>query len=188
LLERLTPTQRAAFLLRDVFDFPYSSIARILRTTQANARQLVRRAKRSIAAGRPQFPCDPRVAADLTQRFLMACTSGDLDGLVAILAEDAVAWADGGDRFHAARRPVIGADRIARFVASIVKKWSDAGDVRRAPINGGVGLMFSTGGRLRAVMTVDVKQDRITGVYIIVNPEKLGRKVTDSIEHASQPS
>jgi RNA polymerase sigma-70 factor, ECF subfamily len=176
LLERLTPTQRAAFLLRDVFEYSYASIARILKTTQANARQLVRRAKRSIAEGRPRYPCDPRVAADLTQRFLTACSGGDVAGLVAILAEDAVAWADGGDRFHAARRPVIGADRIARFVASVVKKWSDSGDVQRAPVNGGVGLVFSLGGRVRAVMTVDARDDRISGVYIIVNPEKLGTK------------
>jgi RNA polymerase sigma-70 factor (ECF subfamily) len=94
----------------------------------------------------------------------------------ATAAADAVAWADGGDRFHAARRPVIGADRIARFVASVVKKWSDAGDVRPAPVNGGAGLVFSRGGRVGAVMTVDVKEDRIAGVYIIVNPEKLGTK------------
>ena len=173
LLERLTPVQRAAFLLRDVFEFPYSSIARILKTTQPNARQLVNRAKRAIAEGRPRFPCDPRMAADLTERFLTACSSGDLKELVAILAEDAVAWADGGDRFHAARRPVNGVDRVARFVAAIVKKWVAAGDVLRAPVNGGEGLVFSIGGRLRAVMTVNVQRDRIAGVYIIVNPDKL---------------
>jgi RNA polymerase sigma-70 factor (ECF subfamily) len=159
-----------------VFEFPYSSIAKILKTTQPNARQLVNRAKRSIAEGRPRFPCDPGMADDLTERFLTACSSGDLDGLVAVLAQDAVAWADGGDRFHAARRPVIGADRIARFVAAVVKKWSDAGDVRRVPVNGGVGLVFSIRGCVRAVMTVDAKNDRIAGVYIIVNPDKLGRK------------
>lgn len=179
LLERLTPTQRAALVLREVFEFPYSSIASILKTTEANARQLVQRAKRSIAEGRPRFPCDPHVAAELTKRFLMACTSGDLDGLVATLADDAVAWPDGGDRFHAARRPVIGANRIARFVASIVKKWHEAGDVRRTPINGGPGLALRIGGRVRAVMTVDVKEDRIAGVYIIVNPEKLGNRAVE---------
>ena len=174
LLERLTPTQRAAFLLREVFAFDYPAVARTLDTSEANARQLVQRAKRHIAEGRPRFASDAGRAEELTRRFLAACSTGDMDGLVAMLADDAVAWADGGGRFHAARRPVLGADRIARFVASIVRKWQESGEVRLSPVNGGPGLLFHAGGRLRAVMTVATAGEHVAGVYIVVNPEKLG--------------
>lgn len=177
LLERLTPTQRAAFLLREVFGFDYSEIARILRTSEANSRQLVQRAKQHIEAGRPRFESTRRAADDLAQRFLAACTTGDVDEVLALLAEDAVAWADGGGKFSAARRPVVGADRVARFVASVVRKWRTSGELRIAPVNGGVGLLQSAGGRVRAVMTVAAGAGggRVGGVFIVVNPEKLGR-------------
>ena len=176
LLERLTPTQRAAFLLREVFDFEYAAVARVLETSEANARQLVQRAKQHIAAGRTRFSSNGRQADELARRFLTACTTGDVDGLLSILAEDAVAWSDGGGKVSAARRPVVGADRVARFVASIVRKWSTSGDVGIAPVNGGVGLLFSRAGRVRAVMTIaaDRSGERVGDVFVVRNPDKLG--------------
>lgn len=176
LLERLTPTQRAAFLLREVFDFDYAAVARVLETSDANARQLVQRAKQHIAAGRTRFSSNGRQADELARRFLTACTTGDVDGLLSILAEDAVAWSDGGGKVAAARRPVIGADRVARFVASIVRKWSTSGEVGIAPVNGGVGLLFSRAGRVRAVMTIaaDRSGERVGDVFVVRNPDKLG--------------
>lgn len=176
LLERLTPTQRAAFLLREVFDFEYAAVARVLETSEANARQLVQRAKQHIAAGRSRFSSDTKQADELARRFLTACTTGDVGGLLSILAEDAVAWSDGGGKVAAARRPVIGADRVARFVASIVRKWSASGDVEIAPVNGGVGLLFSRAGRVRAVMTIaaDRSGERVGDVFVMRNPDKLG--------------
>ena len=177
LLERLTPSQRAAFLLREVFGFEYSEIADVVRSSEANARQLVQRAKQHVAAGRPRFASDSERAGTLTRRFLEACKSGQLDGLVSLLSSEAVAWADGGGKFAAARRPIVGSDRVARFAASVVGKWIGSGDVRIAPVNGSLGLVFVAGGRLRAVMTVDVElaSDRVDKIFIVVNPDKLAR-------------
>jgi RNA polymerase sigma-70 factor, ECF subfamily len=177
LLERLTPSQRAAFLLREVFGFEYAEIAEAVGSSEANARQLVQRAKQHVASGRPRFAANAKRADALTRRFLDACRAGQLDGLVSMLASEAVAWADGGGKFSAARRPVIGADRVARFAASVVRKWTESGDVRVAQVNGGLGLIFVAGNRLRAVMTVDVEaaSDRIDKIFIVVNPDKLGR-------------
>jgi RNA polymerase sigma-70 factor (ECF subfamily) len=176
LLERLTPTQRAAFLLREVFGFDYPDVARIVETSESNARQLVQRARQHIAAGRPRFASDARQADELARRFLAACTTGDTDGLLALLADDAVAWADGGGKFATARRPVSGADRVARFVASVVRKWSAWGELRIAPVSGGVGLLVHARGRLRAVMTVAAGTggQRVGSVFIVMNPDKLG--------------
>jgi RNA polymerase sigma-70 factor (ECF subfamily) len=176
LLERLTPSQRAAFLLREVFGFEYPENARAVGTSEANARQLVQRSKQHVAAGRPRFASDAGHADQLTRRFLEACKSGELDQLVSLLSSEAVAWADGGGKFAAARREVVGADRIARFVASVVRKWTESGEVRIAPVNGGLGLVFVAGDRLRAVMTIDVEpsSDRVDKVFIVVNPDKLG--------------
>ena len=175
LLERLTPTQRAAYLLREVFGYEYADIARILDGTEANARQLVQRAKRHIAEGRPRFEPASGRAAELTRSFLDACRTGEADALVEMLADDAVAWADGGGKFSAARRPINGIDRVARLVRSVVAKWRASGSVAVEPVNGGVGLLFRSGGRLRAVLTVgmDSESRRVNRVFIQLNPEKL---------------
>jgi RNA polymerase sigma-70 factor (ECF subfamily) len=172
-LERLTPTQRAAFLLREVFGYEYPEIASVLRTSEGNCRQLVQRAKQQVAAGRARFDPDPRAVDDLARRFMSACTTGNMDSLVALLADDAVAWADGGGKFSAARRPVAGADRVARFVAAVVGKWSAAGEVRVAPVNAGLGLLLYVGERLRGVITIGAAAGRVQNVFIVVNPDKL---------------
>jgi RNA polymerase sigma-70 factor, ECF subfamily len=176
LLERLTPTQRGAFLLHEVFGYEYPEVARILGTSEANCRQLVRRAKQLIAHGRPRFELEPSAAGDLAQRFLDACTTGDLDSLLTLLAADAVAWADGGGKFSAARRPVLGAERVARFITGVIRKWHAAGEVRVAPVSGGRGLLLYTGGRLRGVVTAAASAGHIQSVFIVMNPDKLGAR------------
>jgi RNA polymerase sigma-70 factor, ECF subfamily len=175
LLERLTARERAAFLLREVFDFDYAEVARMLEIGEANARQIVRRAKQHIAAGRPRASSDARAAEKLAQRFLDTCVTGDIDGLLAMLSPNVVAWADGGGKFAAARRPVQGADRVARFVASLAHKWAASGELRIAPVNGGVGLLFFVKGELHAVLTVASSGDAesISNVFVVVNPDKL---------------
>ena len=175
LLERLTPTQRAAFLLREVFEYDYADVARILKGTEANARQLVQRAKRHIAEGRPRFEPASGQADDLARSFLDACRTGDTNALVGMLADDVVAWADGGGKFSAARHPINGIDHVARFVGSVVAKWRDSGSVAVEPVNGGIGLLFRTGERLRAVLTVgmDPEWRQVSRIFIQVNPDKL---------------
>jgi RNA polymerase sigma-70 factor, ECF subfamily len=175
LLERLSPRQRAAFLLREVFGFEYADVAHALQCTEASARQLVVRARQHLEAGRPRFSAQPRQADQLTRRFLDACAGGTIEGVLALLADDAVAWADGGGKFAAARRPVTGADRVARFVTSVVRKWRGSGEVRIASVSGSIGLVFHAGGRLRAVLSVAAAAtgDRVDRVFIMVNPDKL---------------
>jgi RNA polymerase sigma-70 factor (ECF subfamily) len=97
-----------------------------------------------------------------------------MDGLVALLADDAIAWSDGGGKFAAARRPVVGAEHVARFVAGVVHKWLSAGEVRIDPVNGGLGLSLHANGRLRGVLTIDSSGGRVAQVFIVVNPDKLG--------------
>lgn len=173
MLERLTPSQRAAFLLREVFGYDYAEVARVLETSEANCRQLVQRARQGIATGRPRFARDEGAANDLARRFLVACATGDVADLITLLAEDAVAWADGGGKFSAARRPVVGAERVARFIASVVQKWASSGEVHVGSVNGGLGLLRHSGGRLRGVLTLDASGARVAQVFIVVNPDKL---------------
>jgi RNA polymerase sigma-70 factor (ECF subfamily) len=173
LLERLTPTQRAAYLLREVFAYEYAEVARILQTSEANCRQLVQRAKHGIAAGRPRFAGNEAAAQSLARRFLEACATGDLNDLLSVLADEAVAWSDGGGKFSAARKPVVGAERVARFLTSVVGKWRSSGEVKIDVVNGGLGLSFHVGGRLRGVMTLDLNDERVGQVFIVVNPDKL---------------
>ena len=113
-LEQLTPVERAAFLLRVVFDYPYAEVAAIIGRSPVNCRQLVARARKHLAAARPRFDADPDLRRRLLERFLTAAEEGDLAGLEALLAEDAVLYADGGGQAVAARHPLVGAARIAR--------------------------------------------------------------------------
>lgn len=173
LLERLTPPQRAAYLLHDVFGYDYPALAELLETSQPNARQLVHRARRRIADGRPQFGADPDRADDLAERFLQACSDGRMDDLIGMLASDAVAWSDGGGIVSAARRPVVGADRIARFLGILVSKWRVAGEVRPIRVNGGPGLLALVGGKPWAVVSVAADAECIREVFLVVNPDKV---------------
>ena len=117
LLERLTPQERAAWLLRDVFGYEYAAIAEIIDRTEVNSRQLVSRARRHLEAGRPRFDADEGARDALLERFLAAAEEGDLDALEELLAEDAVLFADGGGKAMAPPEPLVGAALIARFMA-----------------------------------------------------------------------
>jgi RNA polymerase sigma-70 factor, ECF subfamily len=122
LLERLTPVERAAFLLRDVFDYDYARIAEIIHRSEANSRQLVARAKKHVESSRPRFDPDEELRDELLERFLAAANEGDVEGLEDLLAEDAVIYSDGGGKISAARKPLFGAARIARVAAKLATK------------------------------------------------------------------
>ena len=176
LLESLTPEQRAVFLLREVFDYPYDEIAEIVGKSEANARQLATRARREVDAQRPRFEASREQRDELAGRFFAAAQEGDLAGLEALLAEDAVLHGDGGGKVPAIARPLHGRGRVARALAG----WADQGrrfggfTIRRVEVNGQPGaLMLGPEGGLIAVMALDIADGRVQGVSSVVNPDKL---------------
>jgi RNA polymerase sigma-70 factor (ECF subfamily) len=144
LLERLTPLERAAYLLREVFGYEYAEIAGVIERTEVNSRQLVARARKHIEANRPRFDPDEAARDALLERFLAAAEEGDLEGLEAMLAEDAVLYADGGDKAIAAQRPVHGAAVIARYLAGVAQVRRAFGDyeMRLVRVNGQPGRLL----------------------------------------------
>ncbi|MDG4833686.1 RNA polymerase sigma factor SigJ [Solwaraspora sp. WMMD1047] len=178
-LERLGPEQRVAFVLHDVFAVPFTEIAAVLGTSVAAARQLASRGRRAIAEQRPRHSADPAEQRRLLAAFLAAAESGDLDRLVGVLAPDAVFVSDGGGHFPVAREPIRGAVQVARFTAGLVRRLARELTDRRAEpvlVNGEPGLRTEGGwatGRLRSVLWITAAQGRITGVYNLLNPEKL---------------
>jgi RNA polymerase sigma-70 factor (ECF subfamily) len=175
LLERLSPIERAVFLLHEVFDFEYAEIARMVDKTEANCRQLLARARKRVGAPGARFKADPAQAQRLTQRFTEASVAGDLDGLVALLAEDITLWADGGGKTPgAALEPVRGATPVARFVLGVMRRFVPAGTtVRPAMLNGQPGFIAHLSGRPLSALIFDIRDGRIHTIYAIGNPDKL---------------
>jgi RNA polymerase sigma-70 factor (ECF subfamily) len=175
LLERLSPIERAVFLLHEVFDFEYAEIARMVDKTEANCRQLLARAKKRLGAPRSRFEADPEQAQRLTERFTEASVAGDIDGLLAVLAEDITLWADGGGKAPgAASKPVRGATPVARFVLGIMRRIVPAGTtLRPAEINGQPGFIAYVSGRPLSALILDIRDGRIHTIYAIGNPDKL---------------
>ena len=175
LLESLTPVERAVFLLREVFDYDYAEIAPLVGKSEDNCRQISRRARRSVAARCPRFESSPEQEERLMDSFLEACMSGDMEGLLALLSEDATLWSDGGGKTRAALNPIYGADRVARFFFGILRKAPPGLVVRRASVNGRPGFIgYFEDGRPQSVTTFDVAEGSIQGIRLVVNPEKLG--------------
>jgi RNA polymerase sigma-70 factor, ECF subfamily len=143
LLERLTPTERAAYLLREVFGYAYAQIAEIIEHTEVSARQLVTRARKHLEARRPRFDADEAARDALLERFLAAAEEGDLEALEEMLAKDAVLYADSGGKAMAPREPLVGAALIARFMAAVsqARPSSDEFESRRVKVNGQPGRL-----------------------------------------------
>jgi RNA polymerase sigma-70 factor (TIGR02957 family) len=176
MLESLSPEQRAAFLLREVFDYPYDEIAGIVRTSEANARQLAARARRHVEERRPRFEASRQARAELADRFLAAARDGDLAGLEALLAEDVVLHGDGGGKVPALARAIHGRERVARTLVAWLRASRRLAGVapRRADVNGHPGLVLADPeGVPLAVWALDVAGGRIQAVSSVVNPEKL---------------
>ena len=177
LLERLSPEQRAAFLLREVFDEPYDRIAQIVGTSEQNARQLAARARRHVEQQRPRFEASRAQREELATRFFAAAEEGDLQGLEELLAHDVVLQGDGGGKVPALARALHGRARVAR---TLMKGWMRVDALvgglttRRQEVNGQPGaLLFDSEGGLLGVMVLDVAEGQIQGVRSIVNPDKL---------------
>ena len=175
LLESLSPPERAAFLLREVFEMPYGEIAAILESTEANCRQLVTRARKSIRDQRRRFVIDRKHHRQVLENFLAACVSGDPSQLMTMLRQDAVLYSDGGGKVRSALNPIYGADHIARFFAGIVKQGHTAGHYAKfAEVNGEIGALIYEGNRIVSVVTLQLDEfDQVQNIFFVSNPEKL---------------
>ena len=175
LLESLNPVERAVFLLREAFGYEYPEISRIVGKSEANVRQINHRAKSALRARRPRFDPSPGEGEELAARFLEACENGDMEGLLALLADDVTVVSDGGGKAVAARNPIRGKDRVARFFLGLAGKAASGGFVaRRASVNGAPGIVVHEGERPAVVLALDASDGRIRTVHAVVNPDKLG--------------
>jgi RNA polymerase sigma-70 factor (ECF subfamily) len=172
-LEELAPAERAAFLLHDVFDYNYDEIGQMLDRQTPACRQLVSRARHRVGERRHRFDADQAQGRQLADRFMLACTTGDLGQLTAVLAEDVVVWTDGGGLVRAARQPIYGADKSARFLMGVAKKVSPDAQVEHARLNNQPGLLVRVDGTVEAAIVLDIIDARVVGVRLISNPEKL---------------
>jgi len=173
-LETLSPDERAVFVLREVFGFAYEEIASTIGKSTAAVRQMAHRARAHVQARRKRFdPVDPKVSTELTSRFFTAAATGDLDGLMAMLAPDVVWTADSDGKASAARRPVSGAERVARLIVGLVRFGGTDGRVEPAIYNSAPALVLYTGDHLEGVVSFEVVDGRITNFYAMRNPEKL---------------
>ncbi|WP_243060197.1 RNA polymerase sigma factor SigJ [Nocardioides sp. SR21] len=169
-LERLTPAERTAWVLHDIFEMPFADVAAAVGRTPEAVRQLARRAREHVAAGTPRVSVDAGTHDRVVGAFLGAAAGGDLAGLVRLLDPSVVLTSDGGGVVNAARRPVLGPDRVARFFAGVAKK---DGQVDIVEVNGRTGVAFHVGGRLHSVVSFTVDGELITRIDIVLAPDKL---------------
>jgi RNA polymerase sigma-70 factor (ECF subfamily) len=173
LLESLSPVQRVGFLLREVFDASYQEVATALNTSESNSRQIVARARKHIQERRPRFEVDPSRQSAVLGEFLSACSTGDPSRLTALLSNDAVLFSDGGGKASAALNPIVGADRVVRFLIGIGRKIP-ALSVEFAEVNGSVGALLRDAGRPYSVLVLDLTAEGlIANLYLVTNPDKL---------------
>jgi RNA polymerase sigma-70 factor (ECF subfamily) len=173
LLESLNPVERAVFLLREVFDYDYEEISSIVRKSEANCRQIACRARQSVAARRPRFERSLEKEKMLTERFVEACMSGDMEGLLELLSEDVTLWSDGGGKVAAAPYPIHGPEKVARFLVGVLRTVPPGFFAHPARVNGGPGAIGYVDDRPTGVVALDVAEGRIRRVRIVVNPDKL---------------
>jgi RNA polymerase sigma-70 factor (TIGR02957 family) len=176
LLESLTPEQRAAFVLREVFDYPYEQIAGIIRTGEDNARQLVSRARKHVDQGRPRFEASQEQREQLARSFLAAFSTGDLHALEELLAHDVVLHGDGGGKVRAIARPVHGRAKVARMLLAGWRAAEPFGGwaLSQVQVNGQPGAVVrDPAGKLIGVVVLDIADGQIQALRSIVNPDKL---------------
>jgi RNA polymerase sigma-70 factor, ECF subfamily len=175
LLERLSPVERAVFLLHDVFDYGYDEVARIVGKSEDNCRQLAVRARRHVEAEKPRFEASRQQRDELAARFFGAIEEGDMDGLIELLAADVIVVGDNGGTRPSWPRPIFGRNRVARLLLGLGRHARDLDvTVRRTEINGQPGAMFlDSSGRLMYVVTIDVADGVVQTVRSVINPDKL---------------
>jgi len=176
-LERLTPLERAAFLLHDVFDAPFAEVARTLGRSEAACRQLAARAREHVKAGKPRYRPSAEEEQRLTSAFLAAALGGDERVLRDILAQDVILHADGGGKASANLNPILGLEKAVRMLLGIHHKFPnpEGTTARLARINGAPGVVLSHAGVVFQTMGLEIADGRIVAVYTIRNPDKLAR-------------
>jgi RNA polymerase sigma-70 factor (TIGR02957 family) len=174
-LETLTPTERAVFVLREVFDVEYDEIAEAVGKSPVAVRQIAHRARAHVAARRPRGAASPAQTRDALAAFQRAVETGDLQPLLAILAPDVVFLGDGGGVVQAALAPIVGADSVGRLLTAGLGRVAAAGSLQPAQINGHPALILRRGGEIDTVVAVRIDHGLITGLYAVRNPEKLSR-------------
>lgn len=174
-IERLSPIERAVFLLRDVFEYDYDEIGQMIGKNPTNCRQILRRAKQHLADQRPRFPVSRPQQEQITAKFLDASTKGDLQDLLLLLAKDVTFCSDGGGKVVAVLKPIRGAMKVARMLLAIRWKWLLNSVSHLADINGQPGIIQYLDGHIHSVMTFEIVDGCIQSIYSVRNPEKLER-------------
>jgi RNA polymerase sigma-70 factor (ECF subfamily) len=174
-LETLSPVERAVFVLREVFGLPGAEVARVLGRSEAAVRQLAHRAREHVEARQPRFDADRSTAQEVTERFFAAAAGGDVDALVAALSPGVVLTSDGGGMVSAAQRPVVGADKVARFIAGVTAKGLAMPGLRwtLTDVNGTPGLAAWLGTEPYLAMSLVITGGRVEQVLVVANPDKL---------------
>jgi RNA polymerase sigma-70 factor (ECF subfamily) len=172
LLEKLNPVERAAYVLREAFDYPYRRIAEVLETSEANARQLVTRARRRLAAERRK-PVSRTAHRRMLEVFLAAAQTGDLSGLEDVLTSDVVSYSDGGGVRGASKIPVLGLPHVSQYLAAFAPRFWPGSDVRWVEANGRPAVLVSADGEAKALLCADVSERGIERIMWVMNPVKL---------------
>jgi RNA polymerase sigma-70 factor (ECF subfamily) len=174
-LETLSPDERAVFVLREVFGFSHDEIASAIGKSSASVRQLAHRAREHVQARRKRFdPVDPKLSMELTTQFFATAATGDVDALIALLAPDVTWTADSAGKVSAARRPIVGADKVARLILGLLRFAGEEGRVEPAFYNGAPALVLYLGDSLEGVISVELTDGKISHFFAMRNPEKLG--------------
>ena len=173
LLETLSPVERAVFLLREVFGYGYDEIAPMVDKKASTCRKIAQRARERVARQRTRFEVTPDAHDVLVERFLAACRDGDMEGLLDVLADDVTLTSDGGGQVVAALRPIVTADKVARFLVGILRKAPENLRIERTTINGHPGLLAYQGDHLDSAWSFQVDDGHIQRVYVVRNPDKL---------------
>ncbi|HSK87912.1 MAG TPA: RNA polymerase sigma-70 factor [Anaerolineales bacterium] len=174
LLETLSPPERAAFLLREVFDYSYKEIAHMIGKNEANCRQIVKRAREHLVARRPQFEASEEEHKRLVAEFAQACFAGNLNGLLALLTNDVTLYPDGGGKVKTALRPIQSANNVARFLLAGMEFFLPEGFTPSwVNINGQPGMIGYVNGQPYVVLAFDISAGHIHTIYMILNPDKL---------------
>jgi RNA polymerase sigma-70 factor (ECF subfamily) len=172
-MERLTPEERAAFLLKQIFDYDYPDIATVLGKSESACRQLVHRARERVQQDRPRFSVSREAHREQLQKFIQATQSGDYHQIMALLAADVSSTSDGGGKVPATFKPLYGADRVARLYFAVARRFGEHASYRFATINGELGLLRYYDGKLESALAFVTDENGIAAIYTMRNPDKL---------------